>query len=132
VYAQPEDETLLTSVGGRERFDALFHQHVAGIASYCRWRSPSFADAEDAVAEVFLIEWEGLTPTEAAAVLHRPPVAARVRLHRARRRFRAAYEAQTVAERPHVSISRSSAGASRDRGAHAREPTRLPKEHIHA
>jgi RNA polymerase sigma-70 factor, ECF subfamily len=184
VYAQPEDETFVTRAGGRHRFDALFQQHVAGIASYCRWRSCSFADAEDAVAEVFLIawrrfedvpigddarpwlyatarrvlanqaranarrrrlnerlsaqpvttgaghgplvarvqdalaaldphdrevlllvEWEGLTPTEVAAVLHRPPVAVRVRLHRARRRFRDAYEAQTVAGRAHASIS---------------------------
>jgi len=159
--------------GDRARFDSLFQRHVAGVASYCRWRSHSLADAEDAVAEVFLIawrrfdavpagdaarpwlyatarrvlanqarannrrrslseklhaerppasadedprvvrvhealaaldphdrellllvEWEGLAPAEVAAVLHRPAVAVRVRLHRARARFRAAYEAQ--------------------------------------
>lgn len=166
-------------------FDVLFQRHVAGIASYCRWRAHSVADAEDAVAEVFLIawrrlgdvpagdgarpwlyatarrvlanqarsnarrrklseklsaelatigpdqdprvgrvrdalaaldrrdrellllvEWEGLTPTEVASVVHRPPVAVRVGLHRARRRFRAAYEAQTgPADRTQLSIS---------------------------
>lgn len=164
----------MTGVRSHEMFDVLFQRHVAGIASYCRWRSGSLADAEDAVAEVFLIawrrfenvpagddarpwlyatarrvlanqaranrrrrrlseklsdqpatgvdqqtgtgrveealavldpqerellllvEWEGLTPSEVAAVLHRPPVAVRVRLHRARLRFRAAYEAQTA------------------------------------
>jgi RNA polymerase sigma factor (sigma-70 family) len=169
------DETAVMSGGRRQGFDALFQQHVAGVAAYCRWRSRSLADAEDAVADVFLIawrrfdevpagdnarpwlyatarrvlsyqarannrrrrlnetlraepppsgadedprigwvhdalaalaphdrellllvEWEGLTPTEVAAVLHRPPVAVRVRLHRARGRFRAAYEAQTA------------------------------------
>jgi RNA polymerase sigma factor (sigma-70 family) len=177
VNAQPGDESAVMSGGSRQRFDALFHRHVAGVASYCRWRSRSLTDAEDAVADVFLIawrrfdevpagddarpwlyatarrvlanqarantrrrrlneklraepqpnwtdedprigrvhdalaaldphdrellllvEWEGLTPTEVAAVLHRPPVAVRVRLHRARGRFRAAYEARTAAK----------------------------------
>jgi RNA polymerase sigma factor (sigma-70 family) len=154
----------------RRRFDALFGDHVASIASYCRWRASS--DHEDAVAEVFLIawrrlddvptgkttrawlyavarrvlanqaraearrqslsarlgaqptpvareepplavhvsealaaltprdrevlllaEWEGLTPTEIATVMRCPLVTARGRLHRARRRFRAAFDA---------------------------------------
>lgn len=181
----PGNETAVTSEGSRQEFDALFQRHVADIASYCRWRSRSLADAEDAVAEVFLIawrrlgdvpagddarpwlyatarrvlanqaranarrrrlseklrsepvtigadedprvgrvrdalaaldprdrellllvEWEGLTPTEVAGVVHRPPVAVRVRLHRARRRFRAAYEARTAAaDRTQLSIS---------------------------
>src|SRR5207253_2041902 len=54
---------------------------------------------------LLLAEWEGLTPSELATVVHRPPVAVRVRLHRARRRFRAAYEAQTAAGMAHGSIS---------------------------
>jgi len=165
----------MTSGASPQRFDVFFQRHVTGIASYCRWRSRSLADAEDAVAEVFLIawrrfddlpagddarpwlyatarrvlanqaranarrrrlneklsaeppatgahedpragrvhealvaldphdrellllvEWEGLTPTEVATVVRRPAVTVRVRLHRARRRFRAAYEAQTA------------------------------------
>ncbi len=151
-------------------FDELFNDHVAGIASYCRWRSGVPSDAQDAVSEVFLIawrrlddvprdegarawlyatargvmanqaranarrsrlherlradqipgadddqltervrealatlgprdrevlllaEWEGLTPAEIAVVVQRPSVSVRSRLHRARRRFRAAYE----------------------------------------
>src|SRR6516225_10223013 len=44
----------------RERFEALFREHVAGIASYCRWCLRSRGDAEDAVAEVFLIAWRRL------------------------------------------------------------------------
>lgn len=44
----------------RQRFDVLFGEQVAGIASYCRWRSRSAGDAEDAVAEVFLIAWRRL------------------------------------------------------------------------
>jgi RNA polymerase sigma-70 factor (ECF subfamily) len=181
---KPGDETAVTSGRRRQRFDALFQRHVAGVASYCRWRSRSLVDAEDAVADVFLIawrrlddvpagdearpwlyatarrvlanqarantrrrrlneklraeppangtdedtriggvhealtaldphdrellllvEWEGLTPAEAAAVLHRPPVAVRVRLHRARGRFRAAYQAQTAQKTAQPPIS---------------------------
>jgi RNA polymerase sigma factor (sigma-70 family) len=161
----------------RERFEALFRQHVAGIASYCRWCLRSRGDAEDAVAEVFLIAWrrlgdvpageaarpwlyatarrvvanqaradarrsklnaklnrqpvaieqteeepltgqvhealaalgprdrellflaecEGLTAPEIGRVMHRPPVTVRVRLHRAKQRFRAAFDARTPA-----------------------------------
>jgi RNA polymerase sigma-70 factor (ECF subfamily) len=55
---------------------------------------------------LLLVEWEGLTPAEVAGVVHRPPVTVRVRLHRARLRFRAAYEAQTTAAaRTRLSIS---------------------------
>lgn len=39
---------------------------------------------------VTLVAWEGLTPTQAAAVLDLAPGTARVRLHRARTRLRAA------------------------------------------
>jgi RNA polymerase sigma-70 factor (ECF subfamily) len=43
--------------------------------------------------EVLLLsEWEGLSPTQIATVLRCPKVTARGRLHRARRRFRSAYE----------------------------------------
>jgi RNA polymerase sigma-70 factor (ECF subfamily) len=159
----------------RLRFDALFKENVAGVASYCGWRSRSSGDEQDAVAEVFLTawrrlddvpdgeaarpwlyatarrvmanqvranarraklheklsavpvaesdgepnagdplaelvyevlsclkpldrevlllaEWEGLSPTEIAIVMRCPIVTARGRLHRARRRFRAAYD----------------------------------------
>lgn len=161
----------MTAGERRDLFDALFREHVAGIGSYCRWRSLSIADAEDAVAEVFLVawrrlddvptgydarlwlygtarrvlanqaranfrrgkltaklsaqpepvetaddplaarvlealsalavadreilllaEWEGLTPAEIATVTQCPPVTVRVRLHRARTRFRRAFE----------------------------------------
>ena len=159
-------------------FDAMFREHVAGIASYCRWRLDSPCDGQDAVGEVFLIawrrldevpggdgtrpwlyatarrvmanqaranarrsklreklraqpadgandddplagrvrealaalgsrdretlllaEWEGLTPAEIAVVVERPAVAVRSRLHRARRRFRAAFESQAPGDR---------------------------------
>jgi len=56
VNAQ-EDGTAVTRGQRSQRFDVFFQRHMAGIASYCRWRSCSLADAEDAVAEVFLIAW---------------------------------------------------------------------------
>ena len=159
----------------KRRFDALFRENIAGIASYCSWRSRPTGDEQDAVAEVFLTawrrlddvpegeaarpwlyatarrvmanqarayarrarlseklitvsstdegdthhsgdpvaalvhdvlcrlkprdrevlllaEWEGLSPTEVAKVLRCPAVTARGRLHRARRRFREAFD----------------------------------------
>jgi len=43
---------------------------------------------------LLLVGWEGLTPAEAARVLEISPVAARARLHRARRRLGKALEAR--------------------------------------
>ena len=164
------------SEGERERearFDALFASYSSDIVAYCSWRAGSAADAQDAVADVFLAawrrlddlpagdaarvwlyatarkvianqrrssrrraalreqlareparaheppapdreatlvhealrtlgqrdrevlllaEWEGLSPAQIAAVLGCLTVTARGRLHRARRRFRAAFE----------------------------------------
>jgi RNA polymerase sigma-70 factor (ECF subfamily) len=167
--------------GERERtrrFDDLFASYNPDIVAYCGWRAGSAADAQDAVAEVFLAawrrldelpegdaarvwlyatarkvlanqrrssrrraalrerlaleparaheppssnreetlvhealrtlgprdrevlllaEWEGLSPAQIAAVLGCLTVTARGRLHRARRRFRAAFEDMTRA-----------------------------------
>jgi hypothetical protein len=46
---------------------------------------------------LLLAEWEGLTAAEIAAVVRRPAVTVRGRPHRARRRFRAAFESQAPA-----------------------------------
>jgi RNA polymerase sigma-70 factor (ECF subfamily) len=49
--------------------------------------------------EVLLLsEWEGLAPAQIAAVLRCPRVTARGRLHRARRRFRSAFEELVAGE----------------------------------
>ena len=73
----------------RQRFDALFEAHRLDIASYCNWRTSSRADAEDAVAEVFLVAWRKIDLSHRATrsgvvVRHRPPVTANTRrsLHR--------------------------------------------------
>lgn len=53
--------------------------------------------------EVLLLsEWEGLTPQEIGAVLGCRPVTARGRLHRARRRFRNAYELLALDQSDHL------------------------------
>jgi RNA polymerase sigma-70 factor (ECF subfamily) len=44
----------------RQRFDSLFEAYKVDIASYCGWRTGSRADAEEAVAEVFLVAWRKL------------------------------------------------------------------------
>ena len=44
----------------RRRFDALFEAYREDIVAYCGWRAASPADAQDAVAEVFLAAWRRL------------------------------------------------------------------------
>jgi RNA polymerase sigma-70 factor (ECF subfamily) len=46
---------------------------------------------------LFLAECEGFTATEIGRIMQRPPVTVRVRLHRAKRRFRAAFDSRTPA-----------------------------------
>jgi RNA polymerase sigma factor (sigma-70 family) len=43
-----------------DRFDRLFAAYSADIVAYCGWRARSAADAQDAVADVFLIAWRRL------------------------------------------------------------------------
>src|SRR5919201_6697286 len=42
------------------RFDALFESYAPDIVAYCSWRAASPSDAQDAVAEAFLIAWRRL------------------------------------------------------------------------
>jgi RNA polymerase sigma factor (sigma-70 family) len=51
---------------------------------------------------LLLSEWEGLSPTEIAAVVGCLTVTARGRLHRARRRFRAAFDELRARPSPHT------------------------------
>jgi RNA polymerase sigma factor (sigma-70 family) len=80
-------------------------ERLAGEASSPRTDEPEDERVHEALRrlgardrEVLLLaEWEGLAPAEIAAVLGCRTVTARGRLHRARRRFRAAFEAQLPA-----------------------------------
>jgi RNA polymerase sigma-70 factor (ECF subfamily) len=55
---------------------------------------------------LLLAEWEGLTPAQIATVLGCLTVTARGRLHRARRRFRAVFEALRSADEPRLADGR--------------------------
>jgi len=49
-----------TEAARRRRFECLFASYGADIVAYCAWRTDSTSDAQDAVAEVFLIAWRRL------------------------------------------------------------------------
>jgi RNA polymerase sigma factor (sigma-70 family) len=42
------------------RYEALFRAYGRDIVAYCGWRSSSAEDAQDAVADVFLVAWRRL------------------------------------------------------------------------
>jgi RNA polymerase sigma-70 factor (ECF subfamily) len=109
---------LGTYIRGARRTRAL-HQRLASVeVDWSAWDQPlTGADVATALAglrakdceALMLVSWEGLTPSEAAAVLGESPSGFRVRLHRARTRFREQLEQQTQSERgyalkevPHV------------------------------
>ncbi len=74
-----------------EVFDELYEATFAQVLAYCRRRTPSLEDAEDAVAEVFLIAWRKLDRATSAdsPLLWLYAVAAKVvaNQRRGRRRF---------------------------------------------
>jgi RNA polymerase sigma factor (sigma-70 family) len=92
----------------RRRREALHERLAAEEASRpAEQRSPEETLVHEALhllpavdREVLLLaEWEGLSPAQIAAVLGCRRVTARGRLHRARRRFRAAFEELREAQR---------------------------------
>ena len=88
----------------RRCFDALFSEHVAGIAWFCQWRARSPSDAQDAVSEVFLIAWRRLDTVprggEARPWLYataRRVIANQARANARRRRLDEKVGAETIA-----------------------------------
>ena len=53
-----------TDQARERRFDTIFSAHLRVIADYCRWRSRTVSDADDAVSEVFLTLWRRLDEVE--------------------------------------------------------------------
>jgi RNA polymerase sigma factor (sigma-70 family) len=80
--------------------------HEAAAAPPGAYSDPEHALVHDALAQLelrdrevlLLAEWEGLSPAQIATVVGCLSVTARGRLHRARRRFRAAYEELSAAD----------------------------------
>jgi DNA-directed RNA polymerase specialized sigma24 family protein len=95
------------------RFDRLYRSTRTEILAYLVRRTPQREDAADVFGEVYLTawrrfdadsrelltltEWEQLTPAEIAAMAGETPGAVRVRLHRARTKFRVELERLGVA-----------------------------------
>lgn len=73
------------------RFTQLYRDHGRAILEYALRR------VEDREL-LLLVTWEELSPSEAARVLGISALAARSRLHRARRRLRQALEGQETEE----------------------------------
>jgi RNA polymerase sigma-70 factor (ECF subfamily) len=84
-----------------DRFDRLFAAYSADIVAYCTWRARSSADAQDAVADVFLTAWRRLddVPEGDAARVWLYATARRVLANQRRSsRRRAALEERLAAE----------------------------------
>jgi DNA-directed RNA polymerase specialized sigma24 family protein len=65
------------------RFERLYQGHAGAVLTFARRRtSPN--EAEDVVAEVFLVAWEQLNRRQVAQVLGTSAGTVAVRLHRAR------------------------------------------------
>jgi RNA polymerase sigma factor (sigma-70 family) len=105
VWLYATARRVLANQRRSSRRRAALHQRLA-LETACRpAASPPSGGEESRVRaalrrlpardrEVLLLaEWEDLSPAEIAQVLGCPAVTARGRLHRARRRFRSAYEA---------------------------------------
>lgn len=86
----PIDPGTLSQVDGRQEPAFEIESLDAGIGRALDALSPADREA------VLLVAWEDLTPTQAAKSMGIRPATFRVRLHRARRRMRAALERSKV------------------------------------
>ena len=97
----------------KRRFDELFRQNIAGIVSYCSWRSRSPGEEQDAVAEVFLIAWRRLESCPRVRALERgftPP--------------RGAFGQPSPGERPSTQAGREAERSARRPPGRGRSPGR--------
>jgi RNA polymerase sigma-70 factor (ECF subfamily) len=105
----------------RRRFDALFEAYRLDIASYCGWRTASRSDAEDAVADVFLVTWRRIetVPAGDAARAWLYAAARRVMANQRRARRRRAALADRLAQERPFDGSRTVAGGAEEATVHA-------------
>jgi RNA polymerase sigma factor (sigma-70 family) len=121
VDGPSEEHPVTRDAVRRERFDALFEAHRFDVASYCGWRTASRSDAEDAVAEVFLVAWrriESVPPGEAGrAWLYATARRVTANQRRSRRR-RGALADRLAQERPPAASGAPAAGTDGDASVH--------------
>jgi len=94
----------------RRRFNSLFAAYGSDIVAYCGWRADSETDAQDAVADVFLIAWRRLdaVPEGAAAKVWLYATARRVIANQRRSiRRRAALHERLAHEQPPITTASS-------------------------
>jgi RNA polymerase sigma-70 factor (ECF subfamily) len=103
---------LGTHIRGARRMRALNERLASVQVDWAAWNQPvSGAAVAEALAALrpkdcealMLVNWEGLSPAEAAQVLGESPAGFRVRLHRARRRFRKVLDGLQLSETVYVS-----------------------------
>ena len=102
---------MTTDAAHRRRFDVLFESHRFDVASYCSWRTASRSDAEDAVAEVFLVAWRRIesVPSGDAARVWLYATARRVIANQRRSRRRRDALADRLARERVLDASRTAA-----------------------
>jgi RNA polymerase sigma factor (sigma-70 family) len=107
--------------GHRRRFDALFEAHRLDIASYCSWRTASTSDAEDAVAEVFVVAWRRIEtlPSGDGARAWLYATARRVTANQRRSRRRRDALADRLAQERLLDASRTVAASTDEATVHA-------------
>ena len=102
---------LGTHIRGARRIRALNERLASVEVEWSAWDQPlpgaAVATALAALRSkdceaLMLVTWEGLTPSEAALVLGESPAGFRVRLHRARARFREVLERQAQFDTEYV------------------------------
>jgi RNA polymerase sigma factor (sigma-70 family) len=121
VDGPSEEHPVTRDAGRRERFDALFEAHRFDVASYCGWRTASLSDAEDAVAEVFLVAWRKIdaVPSGEAGRAWLYATARRVTANQRRsRRRRDALADRLAQQRPPAASRALAAGTDEDASVH--------------
>ena len=88
----------------RHRFDVLFDAYKSDVTAYCGWRTTSPSDADDAVADVFLVAWRRLddVPAGDGARAWLYATARRVLANQRRSRRRLETLRERLGHEPHV------------------------------
>ena len=91
LWSRDRAERRRRRLGAKLAQTAAFRQQRSGLNQQDRGLAHAFAELDDADKDILgMVAWEGLDAAEIAAVLNCSTNAAKIRLHRARSRLRAA------------------------------------------